>query len=255
MTLEIVTIPCRADNYVYLVHESDTGKTALFDATEAQPVMDALAQRGWGLDQLFITHHHDDHIHGTDALRAAFGCEVFGGADDAHRLPKLDRALREGDAVECLGHSLQVFDVSGHTVGHLAYYLPAAKAMFTADSLMACGCGRLFEGKPAQMWESLNKLAALPADTLVCSGHEYTATNIGLALTIEPENAALRARADAVRAARELGEPTVPSLLSEELATNPFLRAGLLSVKAALSMEDASDVEVFAEIRRRRDRF
>jgi hydroxyacylglutathione hydrolase len=148
-----------------------------------------------------------------------------------------------------------VIEVPGHTVGHVAYHIPAANAVFTADSLMALGCGRLFEGTPEQMWQSLSRLAALPPQTLVCSGHEYTSANARFALTIEPGNPDLAARAERVAAARREGRPTVPSTLAEELATNPFLRAGLPAVKAGLGMEGAPDVEVFAEIRRRKDRF
>jgi hydroxyacylglutathione hydrolase len=150
---------------------------------------------------------------------------------------------------------VNILDVSGHTIGHIAYYIPGAKAVFSADSLMALGCGRLFEGTPAQMWASLCKLASLPVETLVCSGHEYTAANARFALTIEPGNAALVARAKSIADAREQGIPTVPSTLDEELATNPFLRAGLTEVKTAINMPDASDTDVFAEIRKRKDHF
>ncbi|NNF24101.1 MAG: hydroxyacylglutathione hydrolase [Rhodobacteraceae bacterium] len=255
MTIEIVTVPCRSDNYAFLVHDGDTGCTALVDAPEAAPILSALEARGWTLGQLFLTHHHDDHIAGTEELRTRYGCSVYGGAADAHRLPPLDHALSEGDSVDCAGHPMQVLDVSGHTVGHLAFYLPAAKAAFTADSLMALGCGRVFEGTMPQMWHSLSKLAALPPDTTICSGHEYTATNAAFAATIEPDNQDLQTRISAVKAARAKGAFTVPSLLSEELATNPFLRAGLSSVKSALTMPSAPDAEVFAEIRRRKDSF
>ena len=255
MPLEIVTIPCLSDNYAYLVHSSETGQTALIDAPEAGPISAALAERGWTLGHILITHHHGDHIDGVDPLRAASGARVIGARADAHRLPDLDLAVAEGDSIDFAGHTVQVLDVSGHTVGHVAFYIPDAGAVFTADSLMALGCGRLFEGNPQMMWNSLSKLAALPADTLVCSGHEYTAANARFALTVEPGNAALIARADAVRAARENGQPTVPSVLSEELATNPFLRAHLSEVKYALNMGHASDVAAFAEIRQRKDRF
>lgn len=255
MTIEIVTIPCRADNYAFLVHEGDTGATALIDAPEAAPIAKALDARGWGLHQIFITHHHGDHIDGVADLRRRFGCAVYGGADDARRLPPLDHTLADGETVDCAGHPMQVMDVSGHTVGHLAFHLPDAKAVFTADSLMALGCGRLFEGSADQMWTSLSKLAALPPDTLVCSGHEYTAANAAFALTIEPDNPDLLARVEDIKAARAAGQPTVPSLLSLELATNPFLRAGLPSVKSSLSLEGSSDAAAFGEIRKRKDNF
>jgi hydroxyacylglutathione hydrolase len=146
-------------------------------------------------------------------------------------------------------------DVSGHTRGHIAFYFPQSHVVFTADSLMALGCGRLFEGTPAEMWASLSKLAALPSDTLVCSGHEYTQSNARFALTIEPTNPALISRSQEISAARAAGHPTIPSTLAQELATNPFLRANLPQVKAAIGQPDASDIDAFAEIRRRKDKF
>jgi hydroxyacylglutathione hydrolase len=255
MPFELVTIPCRSDNYAFLLHETASGRTALADAPEAAPIEAALKARDWGLDEIWITHHHGDHIEGVEPLRDAFGATVTGAAADAHRLPALDRTVKDGDAFDFAGSQVRVLDVSGHTVGHIAFHVPDAKAVFTGDSLMALGCGRLFEGTAAQMWQSLSKLAALPPDTLVCSGHEYTASNAAFALTIEPGNPALVARAEAVRAARQRGEATVPSLLSEERATNPFLRAGLQDMKDTLSMGGHDDVAVFAEIRRRKDAF
>lgn len=255
MPFELVTVPCRTDNYAFLLHETGAGRTALVDAPEASPIEAALNERGWALDEIWITHHHGDHVEGVDALRAAFGATVTGAAADAHRLPSLDRAMKDGEVFDFAGSDVRVMDVSGHTVGHVAYHVPAAGVVFTGDSLMALGCGRLFEGTAAQMWKSLSKLAALPGDTMVCSGHEYTASNAAFARTIEPDNTDLEQRAEAVRSARERGEATVPSRLSAELATNPFLRAGLQEVKAALSMSGQDDAAVFAEIRRRKDAF
>ncbi|OYX43354.1 MAG: hydroxyacylglutathione hydrolase [Rhodobacterales bacterium 32-67-9] len=255
MPLDIVTVPCLKDNYAYLAHDVATGATAVVDVPEASPILNALREHGWRASHILITHHHDDHIAGVKALAAATGARVIGAAADVHRLPPLDEAVAEGDIVRIGMDEGRVIDVSGHTLGHVAYHFPASKVVFTADSLMALGCGRVFEGTMPQMWRSLSKLAALPPDTLVCSGHEYTAANARFALTIEPQNAALISRAEAVEAARRDGRPTVPTLLSEELATNPFLRAGLPEVKRALGMPDAGDAEVFAEIRSRKDRF
>lgn len=252
---EIVTIPCLQDNYAYLLHDPATRRTALIDAPEAAPIEAALAARGWQLTDIVITHHHWDHVDGVEALRSATGARVWGAAADAHRLPPLDHALAEGDSVEIGTLQGRVIDVSGHTVGHVAYHFPEAGAVFTADSLMALGCGRLFEGTPGQMWESLQKLAALPPETLVCSGHEYTAANARFALTIEPGNAALRSRSDAVAAARAEGRPTVPSSLTEELATNPFLRAADPGIAAQLDMAGAAPADVFARIRSLKDAF
>jgi len=253
MPLEIVTVPCRTDNYAYLIHDAASGQTALVDAPETKPIQDALDARGWRLSLILLTHHHGDHVEGVAELRA--DAQVIGAAADAHRLPPLDRQVTEGDIVDFAGAEVRVMDVSGHTLGHLAYHIPSAQAVFTADSLMALGCGRVFEGTAPQMWASLSKFADLPGETRVYSGHEYTAANARFALTIEPENADLKARAAAVRAKRDAGRPTVPSTLAEERATNPFLRAGLPSVKDAINMSGSTDADVFAEIRKRKDRF
>ena len=255
MAMEIVTIPCLKDNYAFLLHDTATGATAVVDVPDETPVEAELARRGWALTDILLTHHHADHIDGVDALREATGAKVSGAAADARRLPRLDRAVAEGDTFTLGSAEVRVLDVSGHTVGHIAFHVPAANAVFTADSLMALGCGRVFEGTAPQMWQSLSKLAALPPGTRVCSGHEYTEANARFALTIEPANPDLVARAEHVRAARARGEPTVPSTLAEELATNPFLRARLPAVKTAIGMPGAPDAEAFAEIRRRKDRF
>jgi hydroxyacylglutathione hydrolase len=255
MTLELVTIPCRTDNYAYLLHDAASGDTALIDAPEATPILTALQTRGWTLRQILITHHHGDHIEAVPELVAATGAQVLGAKADAHRLPPLDRALTEGDTVQVGPESAQVIDVSGHTLGHIAFHFPDSAYAFTADSLMAGGCGRLFEGTPAQMWHSLSKLAALPPETMICSGHEYTASNLRFAATIEPENPALLSRIARVTTARAENRATVPSRLSGELATNPFLRANLPHIKALLGLPDAPDAAVFAEIRARKDKF
>jgi len=255
MPLELVTVPCLADNYAYLIHDGATDATAVIDVPEAPPILNALAARGWRLSHILITHHHSDHIDGVEALAAATGARVIGAAADRHRLPPLDEAVREGDTIRIGMEAGTVIDVPGHTVGHIAFHFPESRLVFTADSLMAFGCGRLFEGTAGQMWDSLSKLAALPPDTLVCSGHEYTASNARFALTIEPGNPDVIARSEAVTAARAAGRATVPSLLSEELATNPFLRARLPAVKGAIGLPQATDAEAFAEIRARKDRF
>lgn len=255
MPLQIVTVPCLKDNYAFLAHDAATGATAVIDVPEAAPILNALAARQWRASHILITHHHSDHIDGVEALAAATGARVIGAAADAHRLPPLDEQVVPGDVIRVGMAEGDVIDVPGHTVGHVAFYFPASKVVFTADSLMAAGCGRLFEGTPGQMWDSLSRLMALPPDTVVCSGHEYTTSNIKFALTIEPDNAALIARSKATDAARAAGIATVPSLLSLELATNPFLRAGLASVKAGIGMPDATDAASFTEIRARKDKF
>jgi hydroxyacylglutathione hydrolase len=255
MALELITIPCLKDNYAYLVHDAATGRTAVVDVPEAAPIMAALAERGWTLSDILITHHHWDHIDGVADLRTATGATVVGNAADAHRLPPLDLVLSGGMTFSIGAELGQVIDVPGHTVGHIAFYFPVSALAFTADSLMAGGCGRLFEGTPDQMWTSLSKLAALPPATLICSGHEYTTSNLAFAATIEPGNAALADRIGRVAKARAENRPTVPSRLSEELATNPFLRASQPHIKTSLGVPDATDAETFAEIRARKDKF
>ena len=255
MPLEIVTLPCLSDNYAYLLHNPETAETAVVDVPEAGPILEALKARGWRLTDILITHHHADHIQGVAELRAETGARVIGAAADAHRLPPLDLAVSDDDNLTICGELAEVLDVSGHTVGHIAFYFPDAGAVFTADSLMALGCGRVFEGTPEMMWASLSRLAALPDDTMVYSGHEYTAANARFALTIEPGNSALISRSQAIGSTRAAGRPTVPSRLSEGRATNPFLRAGLPEMKQAVGLAGHPDAEVFAEIRRRKDQF
>ena len=255
MPLEILTIPCRTDNYAFIAHDETSGETAVIDVPEAGPILAALRQRGWVPSHVLLTHHHDDHWSGLADLLAAHPVPVIGAAADARRLPPLDRAVVEGDRIEIGGETAEVIEVPGHTIGHIAYHFPQSAAVFTGDSLMALGCGRLFEGSAAQMWESLNKLAALPDDTIVCSGHEYTQSNGKFAATVDPQNPALAERIERTAAARAEGRPTVPSTLAEEKATNPFLRAADPAIRRQLGMEDAEPVAVFAEIRARKDRF
>ncbi|ATG47741.1 hydroxyacylglutathione hydrolase [Celeribacter ethanolicus] len=253
--LEIVTVAALSDNYDFLVHDPVSGRTALVDAADPAPILDALSERGWTLDEIWLTHHHWDHIDGAAGVFEATGATLTGAKADQHRLPPLTRVIEPGQSFDFAGHEVQILGADGHTVGHIAYYIPDAKALFSADSLMALGCGRLFEGTPEQMWGTLSRFAALPGDTMVYSGHEYTASNARFARTVEPDNTALQNRAKAIEEARAKGEATVPSALSLELATNPFLRAHLPQVKQALGMTEAPDVAAFAEIRARKDRF
>jgi len=255
MTLEIVTVPCRTDNYAYLLRDGETGQVGLVDAPETAPIAAALAERGWGLDLILITHHHDDHVAAVEDLRREHGAKVAGAAADRRRLPPLDIELAEGDTLSLGASEARILEVPGHTVGHIAYHFPDDAALFTADSLMAMGCGRLFEGTPAQMWSSLSKLAALPGETLVHSGHEYTESNARFALSVDPDNADLVARAAEITRIRARGEPTVPSRLDLERATNPFLRAGEAALKSRIGMPNAGDGQAFAEIRRLKDSF
>jgi hydroxyacylglutathione hydrolase len=255
MALELVTIPCLTDNYAYLIHNAATGETALIDVPEAAPILAVISARNWSLSNILITHHHDDHIQGTAEIVAATGAQVTGAKADAHRLPPLNHQVSDGDTITVCGHACHILDVSGHSIGHVAFHIPTADLVFTADSLMALGCGRLFEGTPAQAYASLMKLAALPGDPWVCSGHEYTAGNARFAATLEQGNPALISRIADVTVRREKGQPTVPSRLSDERATNPYLRAHLPALKSAVGLPNADAVTVFTEIRARKDRF
>lgn len=255
MSLQIATIPCLSDNYAFLLHDKDSGETALVDAPEAAPIIAELDRRGWSLTQILITHHHYDHIDGVEELRAKYGATVVGCKADAHRLPALDIELTEGDSISIGDNEGRVLDVSGHCDNHLAFHFPGSFAVFTADSLMALGCGRLFEGTPAQMWDSLSKIAALSPMTMVYSGHEYTASNASFAYSIEPGNPALKDRILQIIEARAQNMPTVPSILADELATNPFLRPASPEIRQHLGMQTNTDAEVFAEIRHRKDNF
>ena len=251
--VEMVVVPCLRDNYAFLVHNNATQQTALIDAPEAAPIQAVLDARGWTLTDILITHHHDDHIDGVGVLRT--GARVIGAKADAHRLPDLDLAVQEGDEITVCGQRTQVMDVSGHTEGHIAFHMPDAGFAFTADSLMALGCGRLFEGTPAQMWNSMQKLRALPDETLICSGHEYTESNARFAASLDPDNPDLIFRIKGIAVARAAGQPTVPSTLTLEKRTNPFLRADLPEFKSVMGMADASAVDVFTKVRALKDSF
>ncbi|MEQ8250839.1 MAG: hydroxyacylglutathione hydrolase [Oceanibaculum nanhaiense] len=253
--LTIHQIPVLSDNYVYLVHAAATGETAVVDPAVAPPVLAALEQKGWRLTHILNTHHHADHTGGNLALKQATGCTIVGPRADAARIPGIDVEVGEGDRYRFGGEEALVFDVPGHTRGHIAYHFADSKALFCGDTLFALGCGRLFEGTPAQMWASLGKFRTLPADTLVYCAHEYTQSNARFALTVDPQNANLKARAAEIDRLRAAGQPTVPSLLGEEVATNPFLRADDTDVAAAVGLAGADPVSVFAEVRKRKDNF
>jgi hydroxyacylglutathione hydrolase len=232
--LEVVPVPALADNYVWLLRDEATGTVAVVDPGEAAPVEIALAQRGWRAAVILLTHHHGDHVGGVAALRAAHGAAVIGAAADAHRLPALDRAVSPGDTVAVGESQAVVIDTPGHTRGHIAYHFAEAGVLACGDTLFSLGCGRMFEGSAEEFFATLRRLAVLPDDTLVLCGHEYTQSNARFALTVEPDNAALRARAAEVEALRAAGRPTVPVRLGTEKATNPFLRARDAAAFAAL---------------------
>ena len=253
----LVTIPCLEDNYAFLFRTGD--RTVLVDVPEAAPIAAALDERGWRLTDVLLTHHHWDHVDALPDLLAMRdgGVTVWGAKADAHRLPPLDEAVVPGTDIEIGGARAQVWDVSGHTVGHVAFVFADADGgvAFTGDSLMACGCGRLFEGTPEQMHAALRQFDALPDDVLIASGHEYTLTNLRFALSLEPARAALTSRLAEAEAARAAGRPTVPSTLGLERRTNPFLRSHDPALKAATDTRNRPDVETFAVARTARDRF
>ena len=224
MPVTVQPVPLLSDNYAWLLRDSETGAVAIADPSEARGVVQALGPSG-RLDLIFLTHHHADHIDGAGDLRERYGARVVGAAADSHRLPKLDIAVAEGDEVRFGGTAAVVIATPGHTLGHIAYFFPKGSVLLCGDTLFSVGCGRLFEGTAEEMFASLKKLAALPDETLVACGHEYTESNVRFALTVEPENLALHARALEVKQLRSAGRPTVPVLLAQERATNPFLRA------------------------------
>ncbi len=234
-------VPILSDNYAWLIRDSATGAVGIVDPAEPAAVAAAIDAAGGRLDFILLTHHHSDHVAGTDEIRGRYGARVVGAAADAHRLPKLDRALAEGDTV-ALGDSVaDVIDTPGHTRGHIAFYFGNGGVLLCGDTLFSLGCGRLIEGTAAEMFSSLEKLKELPGGTLVCCGHEYTENNARFALSVDPGNAALAAYAAKVKAMRAAGQPTVPSRLADELACNPFLRA--------------PDAARLAELRAAKDKF
>ena len=256
MTTHIYQFPCLKDNYGVLIHDSRTGAAAAIDAPDAEAVIVAAQSQGWTLTDALVTHHHADHTQGLAGLKARFpGLRIVGPAKESSRIASLDVRVGEGDYVRVGGLAAKVIETPGHTAGHVAYYFEEDEIAFCGDTLFSLGCGRVLETPMAVMWDSLSKLAALPGPTQIYCGHEYTEANARFALTIEPENAELRARAAAVGSLRASGKPTLPTTISLELATNPFLRAEREEVQASVGMRDAAAAAVFAEIRSRKDRF
>lgn len=253
--LEIHQFPYMSDNYGVLLHSPVTGETAAIDAGDAQALLSALDEKGWNLTELWITHHHGDHTAGLAAVKERTRCRVTGPAQQSAPIDGLDRRVGDGDRFEFAGREVRVLHTPGHTTDMVNYHLPAENLVFTGDTLFALGCGRIFEGNARMMWESLEKLAALPPETVVYCSHEYTLSNAKFALTIDPGNAALKQRAADIASMREKGEPTVPTTIALELATNPFLRAADPAIRHGLGMENAENWQVFAETRKRKDNF
>ena len=255
MSLEVHLFPCLSDNYGLLAHEPSSGATAVIDTPEEAPINAALEARGWHLTDIWNTHHHPDHVGANLALKTRWGAAVTGFGPDADRIPGIDRQVVEGDDVPLGALAARVIEVPGHTRGHIAYYLAEAETVFVGDTLFALGCGRLFEGSPAQMLDSLKKLAALPDATRVYCAHEYTAANARFALSVEPDNDALRARWEEIQRLRANDTPTVPTTIGLEKATNPFLRWDSAALRRTIGLETAPAVAVLAETRQRKDNF
>lgn len=255
MTVEIELFMCRTDNFGALLHHPQSGETAIVDAPEEGPILAAIERRGWRPSMILTTHHHGDHVEANLALKKRFNLRIVGPETERDRIPGIDDTVEEGSVIPFGDETIAVIETPGHTAGHVCYHLPRSKVIFTADTLFALGCGRLFERPAPVMHGSLKKLAALPAETVVYCGHEYTMSNARFALTVDPDNAALRARADKIEKLRAEGKATLPTTIGEELATNPFLRWADPAIRRHLGMEKAADVDVFAEIRRRKDNF
>ena len=251
MTLTVRQFPCLSDNYGFLIRDDASGKTGCIDTPDAAAILKELKAAGWGLDMILNTHWHPDHAGGNAEIQAATGCQIVGPAE-VTRIAPLDRTVVGGDVVDLGETKFGVIETGGHTLGHIAYFDDADRIAFVGDTLFALGCGRLFEGQPQQMWASLSRLAALPDETRVYCAHEYTASNARFALSVD-HGPALKARADAVFAARDRGEWTVPTTIGLEKATNPFLRAPLLAERVGKA--GAPDFEAFAAVRAAKDVF
>ncbi|MGI9399639.1 MAG: hydroxyacylglutathione hydrolase [Rhizobiaceae bacterium] len=250
--IEFFQFNCLDDNFGVLVHSGSTGQTASIDAPDAAAVAAALDEKGWNLTHIFVTHHHADHTQGVAALKEKTNCHVIG--PDNPSIANLDQTVGDGDSFQFAGETVNVIATPGHTLDMINFHMPAQKVAFTADTLFALGCGRVFEGTPHQMWDSLEKLSKLPPETTIYCGHEYTLANAKFALTVDGTNAELATRADEIEALRAQNKPTLPTTLALELRTNPFLRPSDPVIRKNLGMEDASDADVFAEIRARKDR-
>jgi hydroxyacylglutathione hydrolase len=255
MAAETRLFKCLSDNYGVLLHDPDTGATASIDAPEAAAVEKALKETGWKLTDILVTHHHADHTDGIEELKAKYKCRVVAPAKEAAKIPGVDETVAQGDSVSVGKLAGTVLETPGHTLGHITYWFPQDHLAFVGDTLFSIGCGRLLEGTPAMMWDSLKKLRDLPNETLVYCGHEYTAANIRFAQSIDQENPVLEARAAQVGQLLEEGEPTIPVTIGDEKLANPFLRADVPDLAVDIGMAGKPAAEVFAEIRGRKDRF
>ncbi len=255
MGLLVEVFGARSDNFGYLAHDEATGRTAAIDAPETEAIRNALIRRGWTLTDILITHHHADHVEAIGPLKSEYGATVYGPKAEMDKIAGLDRLVEAGDRVNIGDTALDVIATPGHTLGHIAYHDAAGGHLFTADALFSLGVGRMFEGTPGPMWEGLLRLRALPDDTRVYCGHEYTASNAKFALSIDPDNAELKARAEEVTHLREAGQFTIPSLLGQEKRINPFLRADAAEMARAMGLDGSEPAAVFGALRRAKDNF
>ena len=246
---------CLSDNFGVLVYDPATGATAAIDAPEAGPVEAALRATGWKLTDILVTHHHADHTGGVAELKARHECRVTAPRNEAARIPAVDATVGEGDTAKVGSLTARVLETPGHTAGHIAYVFDQDKLAFVGDTLFSIGCGRVIEGTPEMMWASLLKLRALPDDTQIYCGHEYTEANIRFALTVEPDNKDLRARADQAKRQVAAGQATIPTTMGAEKRANVFLRADVPAVAAAVGLAGKSAAQVFAEVRARKNKF
>lgn len=252
--LEIHQFPCLSDNYGVLIHDAGAQLTAAIDAPDAATVAAAAKAKGWKLTHILTTHHHADHTDGNLRLKAVTGCTIIGPRAESAKIPGIDKAVGQGDVFTFGSSEVRVLDTPGHTAGHITYWIPSESVAFAGDTLFAIGCGRVVEGNAQMMWSSLQKLIALPKETVVYCGHEYTQDNAKFALTIEPENAALQKRAKEVDALRAAGKPTLPTRMDIELETNPFLRPNSAVIQKRLDMVGKPEWQIFGEIRERKNR-
>lgn len=254
MAIKVHQFPCLSDNYGVLVHNSDSGATLLIDAPDEDAIRSALAETGWTLTHILVTHHHWDHTQAIAAIKAETGCTAIGPAGERSKIETLDETIDDGDTRDLGGIAVNAIATPGHTLGQISYHMPDAGIAFTGDTLFALGCGRVFEGTPEMMWSSMEKLMArLPDETRIYCGHEYTLANAKFAVTVDPANEALRKRLAEIEGLRAAGKPTLPTTMAKEKATNPFLRAADPAMRAHLGLEGAGNAAVFAEVRARKD--